>query len=201
MMAIETAGLAEVLSLLWTDLLAGAANLEDPFHTPAFGSLTEDGPGLRIVVLRQVDPARRLLACHSDIRSIKIGQLERNPASSWLFYAAERKIQIRAEGTATVHHGDEIARAAWQETSLSSRRSYLALLPPGSPVAQADSGLPSGLNDRSPTLEESEPGQANFCVIATSVTRLEWLHLDAKGHRRAAFSWQEGAFQGSWLIP
>jgi hypothetical protein len=30
---------------------------------------------------------------------------------------------------------------------------------------------------------------------------MEWLYLAHQGHRRAEFVWQDGDWQGRWLVP
>ena len=51
------------------------------------------------------------------------------------------------------------------------------------------------------TLEESEIGYENFCVIETFIKSIEWLYLAAKGHRRAYFSLKNNSLEKKWLIP
>lgn len=193
--------LSDVLKHIWEELGQGASNSHSAYHTPVFASLSEGGSSLRTVVLRKVVPEERAIVCHTDIRAAKVTEIERNRAVSWLFYAPEEKIQIRAEGTATVHHQDEIAEAAWQATKLMSRRAYMASPGPGTPTDRPESGLPENMLNRSPLQDESEVGWANFGVIVSTIGRFDWVYLAAKGHRRAQFDWQDAAFVGSWLIP
>lgn len=191
----------ELLQLIWADLEDGATNSKSQLHTPAFATLSEGSCHLRTVVLRRVLPQSRQLLCHTDIRSPKVDHIQKQPAVSYLFYDAERKIQIRAEGTGAIHFGDEVALDAWRRTSLSSRRAYLTEFAPSTAQDEPISGLPPNLTGRIPTEEESASGQPNFAVIATTIERLDWLYLAASGHRRAQFDWNGQAFAGTWLIP
>jgi len=193
--------LGEVLKHIWEELGQGASNSHSAYHTPVFASLSERGSSLRTVVLRKVVPEERAIVCHSDIRAAKVAEIKRNPSVSWLFYAPEEKIQIRAEGMALVYHQDEVAQMAWQQTQLMSRRAYMASPGPGTPLDKPGSGLAENMLNRSPLQDESEAGWPNFGVIVSTVQRFDWLYLSAKGHRRAHFEWTGDSFAGSWLIP
>ena len=146
-------------------------------------------------------PAERRLSFHTDNRSPKIAQIGNNRFVSWLFYDAEQKVQIRAEGEAIIHHGDEAARRAWHHSQLSSRLIYLAEATPGTKVDEPSSGLPDELLERTPTAEELEAGWQNFALIQTIIFHFDWLYLSARGHRRAEIVWSGGDFSGRWLIP
>jgi 3-hydroxyisobutyrate dehydrogenase len=196
-----TAELAELIGEIWTELEQGALDAKSAFHTPVLGTLGANSCRLRTVVLRRVEPGQRQLICHTDLRSDKVAEIRQNPAVSWLFYSPAAKIQIRAEGRATVHYQDEIARAGWERSQLMSRRCYLIEVGPGTKTDQPESGLPADMLDRSPTAEESEAGWPNFALIASTIERLDWLYLDSKGHRRAQFEWTGENFVGSWVIP
>jgi 3-hydroxyisobutyrate dehydrogenase len=197
----EPKSLDDALRAVWSDLTHGAADARAPFHTPALACIGADGCDVRTVVLRRATPERRELAFHTDARAPKVADLCRNPATAWAFYDPARKIQVRAKGATRVHHGDDVAREAWERTPPMSRRCYLIQRAPSAVVDACMSGLPEPFVERSPTLEESEAGWANFAVCVTVVTRLDWLHLAAKGHRRAAFDWNGETFAGAWIIP
>ena len=48
-------------------------------------------------------------------------------------------------------------------------------------------------------MEQSEKGYKNFTVIQCKIKSIEWLHLAAKGHRRAKFYLQNN--KEHWLVP
>ena len=201
MTTTNVTGLAAVLQEIWAGLERGVADSHHTFHTPVLGTLSKNGVSLRTVVLRKAQPDLRTLVCHSDVRSDKVTELRQNEPVSWLFYSPADKIQIRAEGRAKVHHQDDVALEGWQNSRLSSRRAYSTLAGPGTPTAEPESGLPDFLIGRSPTLEESEAGWPNFAVIVSTIERFDWLYLDAKGHRRAQFTWDGLDFAATWVIP
>jgi len=155
-------------------------------------------PEVRIMVLRAVDRHSASLRFHTDARSDKCRQ--RGPASI-LAYDADARIQIRVTGTISVQASGAVADAAWAEASQSSRRCYLAEPGPGTAIDGPASGLRPDLETRIPTRAESEAGRANFAVMLFTAKHIDWLHLAATGHRRAAFACLNGEWRGHWVIP
>ena len=82
-----------------------------------------------------------------------------------------------------------------------SRQCYLGDKAPGSNSTEPTSGLTSDIDNLKYTIEESEIGYENFCVIETFIKSIEWLYLAAKGHRRAYFSLKNNSLEKKWLIP
>lgn len=191
-----------ILSDFWTRWGRGAADRRSPFHTPMVGSVTENRtPDQRIMVLRKADRSNNTLRFHTDHRSAKAGQIRHNNAVCVVGYDPGAKIQLRASGLATIVQTGALADEAWASTSASGRRSYLTTLAPGSISDVATSGLFVAFERGVPSLIESEAGRANFAIVPVSVNRLEWLHLAATGHRRAAFTLGDDGWTGEWLIP
>jgi pyridoxine/pyridoxamine 5'-phosphate oxidase len=188
----------EVWQLLSEAVRSGKA----PFHTPVLASADAAGaPRARTVVLREADAAHRRLRFHTDARSHKVAELTGDPRVELVFYDRERRVQVRAGGAATVHRGDDVARAAWEEATLWARRCYLASPGPGSPAGAPTSGLPAELEERAPAAMESEAGLAHFAVVRVEVTQLDRLDLHHTGHRRASWRWDGEGWRGTWLIP
>lgn len=192
------ASLENILDWCWRALSAGALSARHPYH---LGVVATGRNQARTVVLRRVEPKQRQVLCHSDFRSRKVTELARDSAVGWLFYDMDSKVQLRLEGTAEVHHDDSLADTQWSAARLMSRRCYLADPAPGAASPHWDPGLSAELLKRAPSAPESESGRENFCVIATRVTALEWLHIAAQGHGRARFEWTESGLDASWLIP
>ena len=195
----------------WTDLMEecftaladGAADRRHGFHLGAISTVGLDGrPAARMAVLRGVHRETRILAFHTDRRSRKVAEIERDPRMGALFYDAEKGIQIRIDGIAHPHWQDDVAKRAFAAATLFARRCYLAEAGPGAPLAEPGSGLPAALVDRAPTEVEAANGFANFCVIHLRIDRLDWLSLAARGHRRATLRWSDdGDVSGRWVVP
>ena len=194
--------LSEIEKDCWLRLLNGSLRAKEPFHNPVVSNISGDLPVSRTVVLRKVFTAEKKLFLHTDIRSQKWNDLQQNPNTSWLFYDAAARLQIRAGGKSTLHHDNEIANTAWQNTSVNSRKTYMGLISPSEKSDVPTNGLPASFKKASPTPEESEAGRKNFAVVCTHVNWLEWLWLNSAGHRRASFNYNSNLeFDASWLIP
>ncbi len=191
-----------ILNDIWTRWVRGGADRRSPFHTPVVATISSSAnPAQRVMVLRKVDRHASILRFHTDHRSTKAEQILANDAISVVGYDAGARIQLRADGTATIVRNGPVADQAWGATSRSGRRSYMTTLAPGSISDSATSGLPTPFEKTVPTLAESEAGRENFAIVTVTIDRLEWLHLAATGHRRAAFQRTGDSWAGQWLIP
>jgi pyridoxamine 5'-phosphate oxidase len=190
-----------LLPQIWHVLRLACDELQHPFRAPVLGTAGAKHCELRTVILREAQPGPRLLVCHTDFRSPKIRDIQRQPQVQWLFHQPLDGVQIRASGPATIRHGDDLARQAWQQTPLPSRSNYCSVQPPGTPIAEPSAALPVHWRDGGMTVEQSEAGWPNFCVIVTTVERLEFLQLKSDGHHRIAFTWRGDQFDAAWIVP
>src|SRR5262245_38350327 len=171
----HTDDLQQLKAKIWEALRDAVDDEGSPFHTPALATTDKGICRVRTVVLRAVTPAARSLSFYTDIRSPKIAQISDNRFVSWLFYDAGQQVQIRAEGEAMIHQGDEAARQAWQQSRLSSRLNYLTEFAPGTVMETPSSGLPETLLEGNLTTVALEPGWQNFAIIQTTISRFDWL--------------------------
>ena len=193
--------LDKVYSKIWSLLNAGLQNRDAPFHIPVFicGEKKEfDG---RIIVLRGIDKNEKKLWFHSDIRSNKVEILKSNPKATLLFYDKTEKIQLRIGGFAKINYQNEMTKKSCKKTVHMTTQAYIGDKAPGSFVSLPTSGLTNEVDNLKYTIEESETGYTNFCVIETFIKSIEWLYLAAKGHRRAQFNLNKKKLEKKWLIP
>ncbi len=189
---------------LWAE---GAANRRSPLHTPVVASLDfRDGqiwPSQRVMVLRLVDWDKRQLRFHTDKRSPKCDELQRNAAVSVLGYHPDEKVQMRLSGLASILADGPEADAAWAESTEFAKRCYLAELAPGQPSNVPTSGLPADVEGRKPTEKEVTPARTNFAVVLIAFDTIDWLYLANSGHRRAKFSFDAGTdtWAHQWCAP
>ncbi len=183
------------LAEAWALLVRGVADRRHPFHTLQVATIGLDGaPTVRTVVLRGVEPARRVVRFHTDRRSRKARELAADPRIALHAYHPAAKIQLRLSGRAALHRDDPVAAAAWAATRPFSRACYRVALPPGTVAESPYAALAeAGAGD--------EAGREAFLAVTVSVERLEFLFLAARGHRRALFDWSGGALAASWLVP
>ena len=193
--------LDKVYLKIWDLLKIGLKNRDLPFHIPVFicgNKIKSDG---RIVVLRGVDEKEKKIWFHSDIRSNKIKILKSNPEANLLFYDKNEKIQLKISGSTKINYKNKVTEKSWKKTAHMSRQCYLGDKAPGSKALKPTSGLTFDVDNLKYTIEESEIGYENFCVIETFIKSIEWLYLAAKGHRRAYFSLKNNSLEKKWLIP
>jgi hypothetical protein len=190
--------LPEVRESAFALLSRAVADRRSAMHTVTLGTTGLDGgPRLRTVVLRAFDPASRLLRIHTDLRSPKVAELRHDPRVALLAYDPGRKVQLRVEGIATLHHGDDVAKAAWSTSQPMSRQCYGTLPGPGEAIA--DGGAFALPWDE----DEVAAGEAHFVTVLCRMDRLDWLFLAHGGHRRAAFAWTADVSEptATWLVP
>jgi pyridoxine/pyridoxamine 5'-phosphate oxidase len=189
--------LSASLGHAWAMLSRGAADRRAAFHTPVVATVDETGgPSQRVMVLRAADPDLRHLRLHTDLRSDKLRHLARNPRMSLNFYDVGAKLQLRVSGSGRVHAGDAVWQVAWAGSKPQSRLCYEQSEAPGSKIAAPLPGLPV---DKRYAL--ADDGAANFAVLVVTVDAVEWLYLAIEGHRRARWTWNDGAWEGTWLAP
>ena len=84
-----------ILDDMWSMLLRGVADSNDPFHWPVLGTTCKDGCRLRTVILRQAIRSDLLLVCYTDARASKAQEIMNFAKVSWLFYHPDTKVQLR----------------------------------------------------------------------------------------------------------
>jgi len=186
---------------IWSLLKIGLKNRNTPYHLPTFICGKDNNFDGRLVVLRGVNENEKKIWFHSDIRSKKIKILNNNPKSVLLFYDKIEKIQLRVSANVKISYQNDITKLSWKKTVHMSRQCYLGKKSPGSDTIIPTSGLSKDIDDYKYTIEESESGYKNFCVIENFVESIEWLYLAAKGHRRALFNLNKKTLEKKWLIP
>ena len=193
--------LDKVYSKIWDLLNLGLKDRNASFHLPVFICGKDTNFDGRVVVLRGVNEKNKKIWFHSDIRSKKIKILKNNPESSMLFYDKEKKIQLRIIGITKINYQNDITEKSWKKTTHMSRQCYLGEKAPGSNISIPASGLSKNIDNFEYSIEESEAGYKNFCLIETFISSIEWLYLAAKGHRRAHFILKNNSIEKKWIIP
>jgi pyridoxamine 5'-phosphate oxidase len=186
---------------IWDLLEKGLTNRNAPFHIPTFICGKNENFDGRLVVLRGVSQKNKKIWFHSDIRSNKIKILKINPLSSLFFYDKSEKIQLRISCNSKINYQNEITKESWRKTVHMSRQCYLGKSSPGTVSTDPTSGLSKNIDDFKYSIEESEIGYKNFCLVENFISSIEWLYLAAKGHRRAYFNLNNNSLEKKWLIP
>ena len=190
-----------ILDEIWALLTQGVKDRNEDFRLPVVVLNSTNGPDARIVVLRGAFKDKNILRFHTDIRSDKIEFIKKNNQIYFLFYNKDKKIQVRATGTATIHYKDNLTAEAWKKTQVISRKCYLATNPPGTISKNPSSGIPEQYEGKNVPIEESEIGYENFSIIESKIHSFEWLYLASKGHRRAKIEVTDEGSKAYWVTP
>ena len=188
--------LDDIPDAVWRILHDAASRAAHPFHTPCIATIGRYGPMQRTVVLRYVDPARRLGACHTDRRSAKAREVIESPRLSWHFYDRQEKLQLKLHGCAVLHTDDDFADACWERSTARSRVCYHTGNGPGTPV-DAPPAAPRPITDA----DDEAVARSHFAAIACRVDFMEWLYLSGEGHRRAKIEFDGATPTASWVTP
>ena len=179
----------ESANLILTNAVENAKTL---FHTLAVSSIDNNQIATRVMVLREFNLKERYIRFHTDYRAAKIDHYSENNSASVLGYDPNLKIQIKLQGSISVHYNDHVTQAAWEGSTTRSKKCYS--VKGGSTLEISD---PKEYDLKDGNIED---GYINFAVLKFSFNNLEFLHLKSSGHRRALHSWNE-SFASTWLVP
>jgi len=186
---------------IWSYLEDSIKDRHSEFRTPVFITSNNEEPDGRIVVIRGVDQQSLSLWFHADIRSSKVNILKTNPNASFVFYDRKEKIQLRIKVRCSINFKNNISKNAWQNTQQISRKCYLASLAPGTKLEKPGTSIDEKFEAFEYSVEESEMGENNFCVVTCKINTIEWLYLSVKGHRRAKIDFNKQKNHFNWLVP
>lgn len=192
-----------VLDHVWEELEAAAETFDHTYRRLTFGTVHEQAPDLRTVVLRGAREDGRLLQFHTDRRSRKVEAIRKNNRIAWHGWSAGTREQIRLYGTASVHLDDDVAMDLWERQPPSSLATYARPSAPGTSLDAPDDGLRPAVKTEPITEDDVAQGRQYFAAIRTVIDRVVWLHLHSEGHYRAQFEYraEQEAFEGAWVVP
>ena len=190
-------------ALAWKKLVNGSVKKKNGFRTMCVGTVDgNNSAALRIVVNRKVDEAHKIIYFHTDNRSRKCSDLQKDNRISLLFYDARQRVQIVVKVTAAIHTNDAIAHERWKATSPQARLGYMTLEAPNTKSEQPTLGYEERFAITKPLDAETDPFEKNFSVVACTVYELEFLYLDFTGNRKANFFYENSALKDSfWAVP
>lgn len=190
---VDSSDPSEIETALYAQLANAVADRKSALRTPSIATLGLDGrPRVRTVVLRSVDPQAHRIGFHTDARSDKFAEMQADSRVAVHFYDAAAKTQIRIEGTASLHGGDAVARAAWQAAGRSGRRTYASEPAPGASLHAPDDAVFAA---------DEATSFGRFAVAIVRIESLDWLYLRAAGHRRLLFARMGDLLAPRWLAP
>lgn len=179
---------------VWRRWSRALAQKDDPFRTIALATNGQGGGGRgRMVVVRAVEPDRRLVEFHTDVRSPKISELRADPRATLLVWDPADRLQVRAEGrVALFGAGSDLARARFEVLSEGARATYGTAAPAGSALERPDA-LRAACS--------ADAAFENFVVARVTVERIDWLRLTDEGQRRAEIVYGRLGATQRWIAP
>lgn len=160
----------------WAMLDQATRERSHPMRLGALATTNGEQPGVRMVVLRRVNPEQAQLSAYTDSRSGKAQALGLRTAAEWMFYDAQVGLQLRFAGDASLDQLGPDADAAWAALHPGQRREYRLATAPGTPR-----------DETAAALADAEARQ-HFAVLTLQVDQLDMLSLDRGGHARTRFS-------------
>ena len=176
---------------IWSEIKQNAHPGND-FYTTVLSTVDNGDPASRMVVLREINPDKRLISFYSDNRSAKIKQLLENPNIQMLFYHREQQYQLILSGTALISDNTERLHRTWE--ILKRKDAYRTEDAPGTAVSAPLGHL----------IHTDDPmaGFSNFAIVDCIIDKMELYQINNnEGNRRLRFSFYEGDWDHSWLVP
>ncbi len=189
--------------LAWKKLVNGSVKKKNGFRTMCLGTISENNDtSLRIVINRKVDESKKTIYFHTDVRSRKFADLQKDNRITLLFYDARQRVQIVVKAFATIHNNDLVSNEKWKATSPQARLGYMTIDAPNTKSEIPTLGYDKKFSEIKPTEFESDLFIENFSVIACQVYELEFLYLDFSGNRKANFIYDNGILGNIfWTVP
>ena len=161
-----------------------------PFRTIALATMDATGsPRQRMVILRDFKDDS-VFTVFTDNRSEKVDQILENRSVSLLFYDADEKLQLRAEGEAVVIHGGEERMRYWNNRGSRNPYSYTSVVAPGTVIENPEEAY-----------RWTEEESLNFSLIKIVATWMEFLQLDGLKHIRAERIIRDHKETIRWIAP
>lgn len=177
---------------------AGLAAFEHALHDPAsplrhvqLATLSPDGaPRVRTLVLRGFRQRPACVELHTDLRAGKVNDIVHCSRVGLLAWSATDQLQLRFDGQARLHHGDDVAQTRWDALSVHGRAAYGRCVAPGTATSDPqDASVPDA---------RTQFGQ--FAVILVSLVRVDMLRLGAGGAQtRAVGCFGDAAIEAGWV--
>jgi pyridoxamine 5'-phosphate oxidase len=178
---------------LWAELVRAVGLREHPWRHPVLATTCATrGAQARTVVLREADPADRVLTVYTDTRTPKVAQLGHDPRAQIVCWSAALGWQLRLSCMVTRETDGLGVTSRWATLRHTrAAQDYLSPLAPGSALS-APGDAP-----------ETGPGavRGTFTLLRARVLEMDWLALDPAGHRRAVFDYRDAAPFARWLVP
>jgi pyridoxamine 5'-phosphate oxidase len=173
--------LAAIEAALWHELARAPRDPAHPWRTPVLATTDGEIGDARTVTVRGTDAVARRLTLFSDARAPKVAQMNAHPQGTLVMWSPTLEWQLRMRVQLLAVSDGLAVTSQWARLKLSpAAHDYLSAQAPGSVLANA-----LGVRGE----------RAHFALIEADVLAIDWLELNAQGHRRARFAHGEA----QWL--
>ena len=181
----------KILEEEWSNIKIGAKTSKHDYHSFVLSTIRNNNPDSRTVILRAFDVTSHLMWFHTDRRSKKILDLNKNEQISALFYDRSRRVQLRINGSASVDESSQSNREIWESMSPESKLCYTGPYAPSEPLTDYAPNIIVEKSAHEMNNDDDALGLTRFCRIRIKLNSLDWLQLDHKGHKRLEFNFNE----------
>lgn len=190
--------LEQIYLRIWDCLAVAARESDYAFNAMQASTIGLDGaPNVRTVALRRISERENLIGFHTDLRSPKVAELDREPRIALAGLDPARKLQIRVFGEASVIREGRARVDAWKASRDHDLIQYRTLLAPGTPIAQ-----PRDAFGEKGDVPGPDEGLAHFCVVEVRPVSIDWLDLsEADNPKRARFIRYGDEWIRRWIAP
>ena len=181
----------KILEEEWRNIQTGIKTSKHDYHYFVLSTTRNNNPDSRTVIFRAFDVTGPSMWFHTDKRSIKILDLNKNEQISALFYDRSRKVQLRISGSASVDESSQSNQEIWNSMSPESKLCYMGPYAPSEPLIDYAPNIIVEKSAHEVNDDDDALGLTRFCRIRINLNRLDWLQLDHKGHKRLKFNFSK----------
>ena len=168
---------------VWTLLEDGVKYKTSPANNLILATASkQQGPSLRIVVLRHADRSSQSLNVFTHAASQKVVDLNEDERAEILIWDPAQQLQIRLSVFVRMSGIDD---ETWKKLGPGTRLNYAIAPAPGTPIPQPE------------VARQASPKQHQMLVLDARIRKIETLHISHDGLKRAVF--ENGTSQ--WIAP
>lgn len=187
---------AETLARIWQELRSACSQRDHDWRSATLATVGLDGgPQARTVILREADEAAGQLVFFTDRRSPKVAELGREPRACLVFWSRRLRWQLRVRAQVSLEFDGNAVEATWLRLRDSAAAGdYLAPAAPGTRLAvtgdaeRANPAEPFNSALHAIPADHAKLANHQLCIARAVIDTIDWLELDAAGHRRAIFA-------------
>jgi hypothetical protein len=174
-MAAEPPEIQNIGTTVWERLVRAADDPADPLRVFVLATVTpEHRPAARLMTLRGADRRLGRVWCHTTRDSPKVAELRANPWFVAVAYDEKLGLQIRLEGTTSIHELDPLARDHFDQ------------------AARAREGCESVAGELPDPLWPGSPDE-----LQHAITRGAWMHFAVIQMDVQVIMWTQVALTGT----